>query len=592
MNIRSLAASALVALCMHSSALAQEPWQADLVLRKEMPAPGAEPLIVRGCGISYQNAAGSIVIPGSIGEPFNVSSNYTSVVWLFTGDDRRIVLAGGDSAEGTRAAFGQVFKVQAFGPLDRVIVQATLVNPIDSTGEAEERGSPLVVTEANDSGFWLIDGAERSLLAREGSPAPGLPGYVFDDPGITQDGTGFLSASGEVILCAAVREADAEPGSSTASGVWTWANGALEPLLVPGMRPDGPTGAPIVSASARALHTDGSLIVELTLDEPSGVATAIWRRSGGVGTIVLRTGDVLPGSDGVPLQYVQYAHSHSSGWMAVIGQFERDSSIPSHTREGVWRWHPTGASLVVRSGSDVPGIPGAHFDGFNTHQTVVTADGRVLLRSYAFRDVSGLNDDGAGVTEDNRFGLWRFDEAGGAMLGRASDPMPGIANRTIKDFAVGQPHPSGKVPVSVFYRNGGETFYRLDAYDLADGSSVELAGPWAVLEFFDPVWNAQRSYTNRHFYWERSTSLDMGQRGNVVDSGDAVFTTAGIVLRAPFFSTACLADSNGDGTLTPADFNAWVAAFNAGDPAADQNQDGSINPSDFNAWVINYNAGC
>ncbi|MEO0629785.1 MAG: GC-type dockerin domain-anchored protein, partial [Planctomycetota bacterium] len=54
----------------------------------------------------------------------------------------------------------------------------------------------------------------------------------------------------------------------------------------------------------------------------------------------------------------------------------------------------------------------------------------------------------------------------------------------------------------------------------------------------------------------------------------------------------CLADSNGDGTLTPADFNAWVIAFNAGDPAADQNQDGSINPDDFNAWVINYNAGC
>ncbi|MEL6498047.1 MAG: family 16 glycosylhydrolase [Planctomycetota bacterium] len=54
----------------------------------------------------------------------------------------------------------------------------------------------------------------------------------------------------------------------------------------------------------------------------------------------------------------------------------------------------------------------------------------------------------------------------------------------------------------------------------------------------------------------------------------------------------CLADTNGDGALTPADFNAWVIAFNAGDPSADQNGDGLLSPADFNSWVLNYNAGC
>ncbi|MEL7483923.1 MAG: FG-GAP repeat protein, partial [Planctomycetota bacterium] len=54
----------------------------------------------------------------------------------------------------------------------------------------------------------------------------------------------------------------------------------------------------------------------------------------------------------------------------------------------------------------------------------------------------------------------------------------------------------------------------------------------------------------------------------------------------------CPADTNGDGELTPADFNAWVVAFNAGDPACDQNADGLCDPSDFNAWVVNFNAGC
>jgi len=54
----------------------------------------------------------------------------------------------------------------------------------------------------------------------------------------------------------------------------------------------------------------------------------------------------------------------------------------------------------------------------------------------------------------------------------------------------------------------------------------------------------------------------------------------------------CLADTNGDGAVTPADFSAWVAAFNSQAPECDQNGDGSCSPADFSAWVANYNAGC
>ncbi|MCA9271909.1 MAG: hypothetical protein KDA31_02570 [Phycisphaerales bacterium] len=57
-------------------------------------------------------------------------------------------------------------------------------------------------------------------------------------------------------------------------------------------------------------------------------------------------------------------------------------------------------------------------------------------------------------------------------------------------------------------------------------------------------------------------------------------------------SETCLADTNGDGDVTPADFSAWVAAFNAMAPECDQNQDGMCSPADFSAWVANYNTGC
>ncbi len=56
--------------------------------------------------------------------------------------------------------------------------------------------------------------------------------------------------------------------------------------------------------------------------------------------------------------------------------------------------------------------------------------------------------------------------------------------------------------------------------------------------------------------------------------------------------TPCPADTNADGLVTPADFNAWILAFNSRSPACDQNVDGLCTPADFNAWVLNFNAGC
>ncbi|MGP1273167.1 MAG: BPSS1187 family protein [Phycisphaerales bacterium] len=54
----------------------------------------------------------------------------------------------------------------------------------------------------------------------------------------------------------------------------------------------------------------------------------------------------------------------------------------------------------------------------------------------------------------------------------------------------------------------------------------------------------------------------------------------------------CTPDTNGNGTLDPGDFTAWLAAYNATQPRADQNGDGIISPADFTAWTANFAAGC
>ncbi|MEO1583177.1 MAG: GC-type dockerin domain-anchored protein [Planctomycetota bacterium] len=54
----------------------------------------------------------------------------------------------------------------------------------------------------------------------------------------------------------------------------------------------------------------------------------------------------------------------------------------------------------------------------------------------------------------------------------------------------------------------------------------------------------------------------------------------------------CPADTNGDGAISPADFTAWVIAFNGQTAACDQNGDGLCTPADFTAFILGYNAGC
>lgn len=94
--------------------------------------------------------------------------------------------------------------------------------------------------------------------------------------------------------------------------------------------------------------------------------------------------------------------------------------------------------------------------------------------------------------------------------------------------------------------------------------------------------------------WDLTTGTSNGAFG-IADNG--VITGRGLLngqitgfVMVPV--AECLADTNGDGEVTAADFSAWIAAFNAALPACDQNADGLCTAADFSAWIANFNAGC
>ncbi len=54
----------------------------------------------------------------------------------------------------------------------------------------------------------------------------------------------------------------------------------------------------------------------------------------------------------------------------------------------------------------------------------------------------------------------------------------------------------------------------------------------------------------------------------------------------------CPSDFNGDGFVTADDFDAYVAEFVLGNPAADFNKDGFVTADDYDAYVVAFEAGC
>lgn len=97
--------------------------------------------------------------------------------------------------------------------------------------------------------------------------------------------------------------------------------------------------------------------------------------------------------------------------------------------------------------------------------------------------------------------------------------------------------------------------------------------------------------------YDEPTPADALGQPRFVDDPVSPNTTPGFFLDVGAFeyqagTLPCLADTNGDGDVTPADFGAWIAAFNAQSPACDQNGDGLCSPADFGAWIANFNAGC
>ncbi|MCA9273564.1 MAG: hypothetical protein KDA31_11020 [Phycisphaerales bacterium] len=210
----------------------------------------------------------------------------------------------------------------------------------------------------------------------------------------------------------------------------------------------------------------------------------------------------------------------------------------------------------------------------------VDAGGGVVVALFA-NTTTSVNRNLAGRWQDAMGGYIAIPQGGGfttnttVSIGEVPDPNHPIMNGVeifVNDVGIGTNGPFGAWrPTNPTLTAGSTLVARY-----TDGKTLIAVAPNPrVVELgFHPVSSAVNDG-----YWNETTD------GGLI-MANALLFAAGLT------GGECLPDVNGDGMVTPADFSAWVAAFNSNAPECDQNQDGMCTPADFSAWVANYNAGC
>ena len=135
----------------------------------------------------------------------------------------------------------------------------------------------------------------------------------------------------------------------------------------------------------------------------------------------------------------------------------------------------------------------------------------------------------------------------------------------------------------------------LDTNAYENSREIHAPNGWAV-DFFTVgtpsspgLGGAAGNTDNKVLIISLAASMGIGSFGIAyTHNGNLYIAEAGATIN----SNPCVADVNYDGMLSPADFNAWINAFNNTLPECDQNGDGSCTTTDFTAWIANFNAGC
>jgi hypothetical protein len=335
-----------------------------IVARKGSPAPGA------GAGVNFAflftpnfNDAGRTAFPAELVGAGVTAANDMGI-WAEKAGGLTLMVRTGSAAPGTPA--GVVY--------DQLPIASVRLN---SAGQIAFRGfltGPGVTQNVNRIGIWAERPTGLELVAREGSPVPGIAGANFallNDPSFNRNGhTAFVALMTGV------------PGPSNAA-ILSEAGGSLAVAARRGAAAPGTApGVTFNAFTSPMLNGEGQLAFSAILAGAGVTAandTGFWSNGSGSFSLIAREAAQAPGADTGHL-FSAFANPvfNSAGQLAFSATLS-GTGVTGSNDNGIWAQGLDGnLRLVAREGSPLQVSPGVNrtIAGLSLAGGVNTEDGR------------------------------------------------------------------------------------------------------------------------------------------------------------------------------------------------------------------------
>jgi hypothetical protein len=377
-----------------------------LVAREGSPAPGTPVGVSYGSSLLAPiglNNAGQAAFRASL-RGVGVASENDFGIWSELNGPLELVAREGNQAPGTPA--GAIYRTVGLPRLVDDSLTFTAGLQIGLGG----------VTGIDDSGVWSGDGGALEPIAREGSQVPGTPaGVIFSNlvdftPALSAGGQtgfrGFLRVG-----VGGVTSNDDTGIWSQSGGALSLV--AREGTQAPGA-PAGVNFADI-GFDFRAINAAGQVAFRAALQIGGGVTglndSGYWSQGSGPLALVAREGDPAPGAPAGSV-FGHLSNSlilNAAGHTAFVGTLQNGlGGVTFSNDSGIWSDRSGALELVAREGSQAPGTPsGANFDFMPRSSASIVLNSAGQMAVFA-----SLRSGSGGVNSFNNSGIWAEDVAG------------------------------------------------------------------------------------------------------------------------------------------------------------------------------------
>ncbi len=261
--------------------------------------------------------------------------------------------------------------------------------------------------------------------------------------------------------------------------------------------------------------------------------------------------------------------------------------VTNSSTTSLWLGQPGDIQMIARGGQPAPGLSaGTNFKSLRNPS--IDDNGNVYFHATL---------EGPGIVSSNDEGIWRYNASGtfdrlindGDVVNTPTGTVTitGITPRVLHNN-------SGQIVCWVTLNNTGSTPTPPDAILVTDTSGKPhiIVKETEIIDVNpDPNITDERTVKFPRIDMTDS-SFALNDDGRLCFHVEFEDETLALGTARTITPSGCLPDTNNDGLLTPADFTAWIDAFNNDRVECDQNSDNTCSPTDFSAWIANYNAGC